>query len=450
MRPTYLAPLAMLLCVVCVGCDGDTEGDTTTDVDDTAVETDTKLDDTTDDVEDTTVADTTVECPAPTGARPRARAEHAGVYDPVNHQLVTFGGSFGVPVNCSSNVAHTYEADTWIYDLSCDQWRQSAVDTGPKGRVRHSAVYDSAGHRMVIYGGRERPGSSGTYTLHGEVMAFDLTTETWSELAPSGVAGGPAPRYNATAVYNAAANVMLVFGGNTSASGAVYSDSNEVWSFDLANYTWTEVTVQGAGKPSGRFWAAGVWDSARSWFVIYGGSDDVQVFSQTARYERDVWALDFVTDPPTWYRLDTQETRPLGRFWAGLVHDQVGDRLVMFGGHDDQNLGNRNDMWALAPLAGAWTELNAGDTANKPPTAFCDFPPDFTLVDKTVPERRHAHVFVGNGEKAWLTGGKTDCGNVDDVFEFDLATDTWTELTTATVGEACIRKGGIDCNDMCF
>jgi hypothetical protein len=97
-----------------------------------------------------------------------------------------------------------------------------------------------------------------------------------------------------------------------------------------------------------------------------------------------------------------------------------------------------------------WSTLRVGDAYNNPPTGFCAFPPDFATIDAGSPERRHAHVFVGGPDVAVTTGGKTDCGNVDDVYAFDFATETWSELLPATVGEACLRKGGVTCNDMCF
>ena len=385
-------------------------------------------------------------CPEPTGARPAARAEHAGVYDPADGRIVLFGGSFGVPVNCSANVAHTYEDDTWVYDLGCDQWHQVEDPNTPVGRVRHAAVLDTLRHRMLIVGGRERAGSSGTYTRHGEVSAFDLATETWSELATN---AGPAPRYNLAAVYDPTGDRMIIMGGNTSTSAATYKDSNDVWALDLATDTWSEVTTAGS-KPARRFWHAGLWDDTRQRLVIFGGSNAQQVFSPSATYFSDAWVLDFTQSPPAWSRLDQGTRGPEGRFWSGMAHDVAGDRYLVFAGHDDKRLGNRNDLWALDPSSGAWTLLGAGDTYNKDPIATCDFPPDFTNVDAAFPERRHAGVVVSDGQHAWVTGGKTDCGNIDDVFELDLATAAWTERVTATVGEVCLRKGGLNCNDLCF
>ncbi len=389
-----------------------------------------------------------VECPEPTGQRPQARAEHAGVYDPVGKQLVMFGGTFGVPVNCSSIVDHTYQNEVWFFDTQCDQWRQSEAVAPTAGRNRHAAAYDPARRQMIVYGGRYRAGSSGSYTLFDDVLAFDIETETWSVIAT----GGPAPRHNAVAVVDPVGDQLLVFGGDTSDSGLFIQEQNDVWALDLGTGTWQQLegTDTSQARPAKRKWVTGLWDAQRSWLVVYGGGD-ATAFSNTAQYFDDVWAFDLTQTPPVWYQLDVDPPQaPEGRFWPGLVHDTVNDRYVVFGGHDDQQVGNRNDTWALGPVAGSWELFSIGDTYNRAPNGFCDFPPDFTTVDAAQPERRHAQFFVAGEGHAWLVGGKTDCGNVDDVWSFDFSAGTWSERIPATVGEVCIRKGGVNCNDMCF
>ncbi len=385
------------------------------------------------------------ECPAPDGERPSRVSEHAGVYDAARDRVVVFGGSFAVPENCGFPTP-TFETETWIYDVACDHWRVVDQAGGPQGRARHAAAYDSQRGRMIVFGGRWRAGASGNYTLLGDTWAFDLATETWSELPTT---SGPAARVNHAMVYDPQGDRVLVFGGNTSASGLAITAKMDVWALELATGTWTEIAT--ASGPAPRLWHTAVWDPARHRMVVYGGGDET-AFNNTAKYFDDLWALEVSGTQGTWTRLDTgSATRPAGRFWAGLVYDADGDRYVLFGGHDDGNLGNRNDLHAFDPEAGGWATLRVADTWNKPATGFCAFPPDFTNVDMDSPERRNAHVFVG-GEagRAFAMGGKTDCGVTDDLMALELETATWTELTTATVGVSCLRRGGLSCNDLCL
>jgi uncharacterized membrane protein len=47
-------------------------------------------------------------------------------------------------------------------------------------------------------------------------------------------------------------------------------------------------------------------------------------------------------------------------------------------------------------------------------------------------------------------GGKTDCGNVNDLWSFDPATDAWTNVERAFSGESCLRSGKQGCTSLCF
>ena len=67
-----------------------------------------------------------------------------------------------------------------IYDDECGYWRvlPAAPGASPSPRSRHMAAYDATGDRMITFGGRFRAGASGAYTLHADVWALDLGSET--------------------------------------------------------------------------------------------------------------------------------------------------------------------------------------------------------------------------------------------------------------------------------
>ena len=390
-------------------------------------------------------------CDPPTGARPSRRSEHAGIFDPVREQVVIHGGSFAVPVNCGFPTP-TFETETWVYEVTCNSWRQVAGGAAqPLGRGRHMAVYDATGDRMIVFGGRNRAGAGGDYTLLNDTWALDLATETWSQVQSSGPL--PTARVNGSLVADDKNNRLFLFGGNASPSGFAYAALNDLWMLDLASGAWSEVVVNPGVGPTPRLFTAALYDTKRNQIVIYGGADET-AFANNARYFRDVWSVDPSVHPASWVRIGNVGVgvQPDGRFWGGLVHDTGADLYLLFGGHDDAALGNRNDMWALGPDTGDWSAFRIGDTWNKPANDFCDFPADFTNTDPGAPERRSAHVFVAGSAAAYTTGGKTDCGVVDDLWEWRFADGAWTELTPATVGESCVRKGGLleSCNDMCF
>jgi len=128
----------------------------------------------------------------------------------------------------------------------------------------------------------------------------------------------------------------------------------------------------------------------------------------------------------------------------------VTGKLVLFGGHDAGALGNNNEVWTFDPSTGDWDRQIRGDTWNKPANGVCDFPADFATIDDASPERREAAAgALTDAGQLIIAGGKSDCGNLNDVWTLDPATSTWTERFVATEGEACLRTKA-SCSSMCF
>lgn len=361
---------------------------------------------------------------------PSPRGEVAGVWD--GARFVVFGGDEGVPVECSSQTDFTGE--TWAFVPACGAW-EPIEGEGPQGRGRHVAAWDEARGRMLVYGGRTREGTSGDYTNFDDLWALDVATGTWTLLAE----GGPGARNMAVGVV--AGDQFVIYGGNRSESGASYDSQKDVWSFDLVAGEWTELSP-GSGPGKRIFHAASVSPDARTMYV-YGGGDD-NAFS--GPFFGDLWALDL--EDPAWTELDGGGAgAPDNRIWANLVTEPDGN-LLMWAGHDDGALGNRNDLWRWDVAGGGWTRLEEGDVQSNDANGFCDFPVDFVTPDLEAPERRDAGAAAIDADgRLWVFGGKTDCGIINDVWSW--ADGTWTEGSAATFGEICPRAYA-ECSTMCF
>ena len=133
-----------------------------------------------------------------------------------------------------------------------------------------------------------------------------------------------------------------------------------------------------------------------------------------------------------------------------LIADPDRGRVLMAFGHDDAELGNSNDVWALDPASGTWTEVHAGDQYNNPPTGMCEFPADFTILEPSSPERRYSVGVAPTTGGSFIFGGKADCGYLNDVWRYDFGTDAWELLRASTSGEVCLRTGRADCGSLCF
>jgi hypothetical protein len=371
--------------------------------------------------------------------------EHVAVYDDSHQMMIIFGGNTAVPENCGYP-AYTGEGVTWLfYDYDqpteCGAWVK-LEDNQPPGRARHSGTLGEG--KMWIFGGRVRSGTSGPYSTFNDLWAFDVNTRTWEEITFTGPA--PAPRYNTSLTYDPVRRALWVFAGNGASDALGPASLRDLWKFDIETRTWTEINPPSA--IISRMWHSATFDSKRDRLVFYGGADNGAFFDDASYFSDLIY---YWPGEDRWNQ-DNPEVSPDGRFWGRMVYMSDQDQYLLFGGHDDQNLGNRNDSWVFDPQTSTWIVADGEDTYNRPPNGFCDFPADFTNVDRSLPERRNAHTLVWSDQcgKALLFGGKTDCGAINDVWRFD--TSGWTNLELATAGESCMRwrSNPDNCANMCF
>lgn len=372
------------------------------------------------------------------GALPAPRGDVGGALDPTGRRFVIFGGDVTVPI-CGQSPTPKFDAETWVLDVACGVWR--SVPSGaatPSARARHAMATDAARGRAILFGGRTRQGGT-AYTLFDDVWAFDFAAESWSKLEVSGK--GPAPRANAAMAIDG--DRLVVFGGNTSTNGLNFTPNNDAFVLDLTTLVWSAL---GSGpKPPARLFHAMAIDEAAKVAYVYGGGDE-QAF--TGPFLRDTWALDL--ESGAWRELKTTGDAPVPRINHGAMFDKTDGALVVFGGHDDGKLGNQNDVYRLDVASARWSRVAGGDTYKNPSTGQCDFPSDFTAIDKAVPERRSAFAFGprADGRGFLAAFGKSDCGVVADAWWWSSGPSAWKALRENPVGLSCERVS-TTCKSLC-
>ncbi len=200
--------------------------------------------------------------------------------------------------------------------------------SGPKPTYRsgHTAVFDSVGNRMVVFGGYDDD------SLRNDVTFLALDgSYTWAAVTPAGTA--PSPRYFHTAIYDPVGQRMLVYGG-VDATG----ERDDVWSLSLTGTpTWTELSPSGAVPPA-RSKHSAVYEPSTRCMLIYGGSNAGGTLG-------DAWALS-LAGAPAWSDVTPPGTAPIARFGHTAVYDPALKRMLVFGGLNAYGV-QSSELWAF-------------------------------------------------------------------------------------------------------
>jgi hypothetical protein len=204
------------------------------------------------------------------GTPPSGRFGHAVVL--YGRKLYVIGGqNANAPPNNLLN-------DVWVLDFSLATPTWSLLfSSGPLDpRVYHTAILDTANTQIVVFSG-----SDGTNNRNDTWALSLMGPPTWTLIAPTGVL--PSGRSNTSAVYHAAAKMMIVFGGNS-----VTGSENDVWILSLSGVqTWYQVLT--AGSPPGiRGGHVAIFDDATGRMILFGGLDAI---GGTLYF--DAWQLQF-------------------------------------------------------------------------------------------------------------------------------------------------------------
>ncbi len=271
--------------------------------------------------------------PRPTGAwqrlnttnTPPARRDAALGYDPARHRLILFGGRNGT---------QTF-FDTWALDLTTLVWQPLATGDVPRPRARHSMVFgvDTVRNRFLITTGQKDS------LLLNDIWSFDLTTDTWSEIAAQGAV--PDIRYGSAGGISAGGDSFLLSHGFTHEGR--YDDTRR---FDLATNTWHDVTP-GSTRPLPRCLHAATLTQNND-MVLFGGC--ASGFGPCPL--NDTWLFEEATG--VWSEIATPGEVE-ARLFPALVTLGNRNEVLLFGGEAGAN--RYGDSWILDMNSRRWTEI---------------------------------------------------------------------------------------------
>ncbi len=311
------------------------------------------------------------------GGEPSARHDHTMVYDPDRKVITLFGGidETGTRLN-----------DVWDWDGATAKWTQRTI-TGakPTGRMKHSMVYDTQRKRIIVYGGNtgtatgtfvnetwELEPTAGTwqqftttgtaptyynsegytrlghdpithktllYSTYDYAYEWDPVTPTWTKIAFIRTGTDPLPYYFPTLTFDPVAAKLVLIAG--------YYQARELWEINTADWSVTNRSVPTTNGPFQRQYPSIAFDTKRGKLMVFGG------YGSDGLYKQDIWEWSGVDGQL--FNRTTVDTKPVGRYQAGMVYDSKRDQLLLWGG---AGTGVTNDVWSWAPMTRTWTMLS--------------------------------------------------------------------------------------------
>jgi RHS repeat-associated protein len=338
----------------------------------------------------------------------------------VNVNLCALAGMRTVTVQSGPEIVTL----TGGFSVGATTWSQLNPTGGrPPARLGYTSLYDPTSGRMILFGGGFTSGNP-VGVLNDVWVLTNANgmgrTPAWTQLAPAGSL--PPARRNHGAAYDAVNNRMIVFGGDTSTTGASIPVTNDVWVLTSANGlggtpTWIQLAPQGPG-PVGRRLAVTSYDPVTNRLTIFGGWPNSLVSLN------DVWVLSNANGlggPPVWTQLNPSGQSPSPRNASFFSFDQINNRLTIFGGESSQNptpTTTYNDVWVLTNANGmggtpTWTQLIANGSPGSPtPRAI---------------NGSSASPFNAGNDRLILVGGADSSGTV-------VLNDVWLLLNANGIG----------------
>ncbi|MBI1851060.1 MAG: IPT/TIG domain-containing protein [Planctomycetes bacterium] len=250
--------------------------------------------------------------PIPSASNPSARLGAAVAFDSARHRLVLFGGNVTRRPGGPSD-------ETWEWDGV--NWRRMEPAHRPAARSGHALAYDSLRGRVVLFGGLD---ASGIFADTWEWDGYD-----W-ERAASDSDSGPDVRFEHALAFDGTRGQTVLFGGRGRGNRLLA----DTWAWDGS--AWTSLAPE--TSPVAMAGHAMAFDAARQRVVLFGGNDGV------AGSLGETWLWDGTT-----WRDVTGFGAPSPREHGALAYDDSRGVSVLFGGESrtaaGQVLDSDDDTW---------------------------------------------------------------------------------------------------------
>ncbi len=305
----------------------------------------------------------------------------------------------------------------------------------------------------------------GAGPLPDVLWKFDPTTNMWTWVKGSNVSNSPgvygtkgvaAPgnypgsRLQGMFAWTDLSGDLWLYGGNgfgpTNAQGFL----NDLWRYNIASNQWTwmhgdniatpfpggSYGIQGVASPTNippcRREGSSSWTDKNGNLWLFGGESALGAIGLT----NDLWKYDVTTNMWTWMR-GSQTINVLGSYGTQGVASATNDpparrcythwvdnagNLWLFGGDSYTDI--YNDLWKYDIATNMWTWVRGSNTPNpiitygtKCTSNINDDPPALT---------QNQTCWTDECENFWMFGGRDMATNYNDLWHYDVPSNTWT------------------------
>lgn len=326
---------------------------------------------------------------------------HVGEFPSTHDAVITMHHPTCPPAPCSLPLV-ALAAACGTFCSAQVAWTQATTPLAPSARVKHRMVFDSARNVVVLFGGDTT------------AQTWEWNGTAWTQRLP---ATSPVARQEHGMAYDSWRQRVVVFGGT---GNQVLGDT---WEYD--GVTWQLRTPP--TSPTPRWAHAMTFDETRGVVVMHGGASGGGM-SDTWEYDGNTWTQRFpTTNPP--------------REEHAMTFDSHRGRVVLFGGRDGgtmftQTLEWDGNNWLVQPTATnppPRTHYSlAYDASRQRTVLFGGFPgllgdtwewDGATWLQRSPlagpqPRQQHAIVFDAARGEVVLFGGSTLAGAVADTWRY--------------------------------
>lgn len=204
------------------------------------------------------------------------------------------------------------------------------VGATPSARSGHRMVYDESRSKVVLFGGMDTQNN-----FLNDIWEWDTASTTWTNVTPTS-GSMPIPRANFGMAYDVANGIVLIYGGDISTQFSNVGMTGDTWEWKGNTRTWTE-------KPASTIVFVGLWGAELAYdpnlqkVILFGGSP--------------YWGWPenpstFVWDGSNWNLASS--SGPIGRVRHAMATDVSRSKVVLFGGHHRLESGSSirlQDTW---------------------------------------------------------------------------------------------------------